>query len=167
MQVFSANNKGFTLIEIIVTLMLVGILAAVAGFGIVQVARGYAAARENERMSQNTRIALLRMSRELMEFESVDNADTSEIAVTHPGGTQVAIGLSGTEILLDNDGDAEGGVPLIDHVDSFVLTYTNFSGGELARIDIQLSLERDDLDNPVTFETSVNPRHNGIENAPY
>lgn len=171
------KNKGFTLIEIIVTLVLVGILAAVAGFGIVEVARGYAAARENERMSQTARIALLRMSRELMELESVDSASTSGIAATNPDGHQVAFGLSGTEILLDDDTTASDGETLIDRVNSFQLGYTRFDGGnwtygtddveDLARIDIQLTLSRTDGMDPVTFTTSVNPRNNGTENAPY
>jgi prepilin-type N-terminal cleavage/methylation domain-containing protein len=161
-------NLGFTLIEIIVTLVLLGILAAVAGFGIVEVTRGYATARENERMAQTARIALLRISREVMELESVDSATAAEIAVTKPDGTRVAIGLSGTQILLDNDGDAGGGEILIDHVDSFQLSYTDFDDGRLARIDVRLSLGLDYLENPIPpFETSINPRNNGTPNAPY
>ncbi len=39
------SQKGFTLIEIVVTLVLVGILAALGGFGIVQAVKGYIAVK--------------------------------------------------------------------------------------------------------------------------
>ncbi len=169
-------NKGFTLIEIIVTLVLVGILATVAGFGIVEVARGYAAAKENERMAQTARIAMLRISRELMDLDSVTSAGASEIAVTDPHGDRVAIGLSGTEILLDDDTDANGGEILIDRVASFQLEYEDTGGGawtvgmadeDLGVITISLELSRNDGVTPAAFTTKINPRNNGTENAPF
>ena len=169
-------DKGFTLIEIIVTLVLLGILATVAGFGIVEVARGYATARENERMAQSARIALLRISRELIELESVNGAGASEIAVSNADGNQVAIGLSGTTILIDDDTDADGGEILIDRVASFQLDYEGTGGsvwafgmadGDLAVIAISIDLSRNDGMDAVVFTTKINPRNNGPENAPY
>lgn len=168
------RNRGFTLIEVIVTLMLVSVLAAVAGFGIVEVARGYQAARENERMAQTARVALLRMGRELMELETVTNADASSVTIVTPNGT-LAMGYFDSEIRLDNDETAVDGDILVDRVDSFQLTYLDMDDApwndampveQLAVIDIQLNLARDDGIAPITFSTQINPRNNGILNAP-
>jgi len=41
------NESGFTLIEIIVSLVLVGMMAAIAGMGIVTGTKGYLLAKEN------------------------------------------------------------------------------------------------------------------------
>lgn len=177
MKTLSKNSHGFTLIEIIVTLLLVGILAAAASFGIVGVARGFAAAKENARMAQTAQVALLRMTRELMTLESIDAASASGITLTKTNASQVAIELVDTQILLDDDDDAADGEVLIDKVDSLTLVYTKYDDSSwtqgsddietLARIDIELALSRDDLDDPITFTTSINPRNNGTQNAPY
>ncbi len=65
---------GFTLIEVIVTLVLMGILAALAGTGIVAGVKGYALTRDATREAQVARIAMARISRELMELLSVDTS---------------------------------------------------------------------------------------------
>lgn len=170
------RNRGFTLIEVIVTLMLVSVLATVAGFGIVEVARGYASAKENARMAQTAQIALSRISRELMELQSVDSANASEIVVTILSGDQTAIGLSGTNILLDDDANIAGGEILIDEVELLEISYKDFDDNDwevtddmdlLARIDIQLKLSHSNSEDPIAFTTSINPRNNGTYNAPY
>lgn len=169
------KSSGFTLIEVIVTLMLVSVLAMAAGFGIVEVARGYQAARENGRMAQTAQIALLRISRELMELESVSVAGNSAITLSGPNGNR-AIALFGTEIRLDEDTDAADGEILIDRVAAFQIRYEDpdsqpWTGAmpmnQLARIDIRLELSRKDGMDPVAFTTGINPRNNGTLNAPY
>ena len=166
---------GFTLIEIIVTLILVSILATAAGFGIVEVARGYASAKENARMAQAAQIGLQRISRELMDLESVDVAGNSAIVVTTPSG-QTAIGLFGTEIRLDDDATAADGEVLLDRAASFQISYTNLDdqpwtgsmpSNQLGSIEIRLELSRNDGMNPVLFTTRISPRNNGTPNAPY
>ena len=164
--------------------MLVSILATVAGFGIVEVARSYASAKENARMAQTARIALSRISRELMELKSVISAGNSAIVLINPSHITVdnpngnlTIGLSGTNILLDDDTSIAGGEILIDGVESFEFSYKDFDDqdwvegtddvDQLARIDIRLELSRKDGLDPVTFTTSVSPRNNGSYNAPY
>lgn len=169
------HDRGFTLIEIIVTLMLVSVLATVAGFGIVEVARGYQAARENGRMAQTAQIALLRISRELMELESITSATVSAIAMTTPNGDR-AMGLFGTEIRLDEDTSPSDGEILIDGVAAFQISYEDSDNlpwtgampvNQLAGISIQLDLSRNDGMDPITFTTRINPRNNGTPNAPY
>jgi prepilin-type N-terminal cleavage/methylation domain-containing protein len=54
----SKGNGGFTLIEIVISLVVAGILAAIAGMGIVSAISGYAAVRENVSLSQKMQLAV-------------------------------------------------------------------------------------------------------------
>jgi len=170
----SSREQGFTLIEIIVVLILVSILAAGAGFGMTQVARSFASARENARMAQVAQIALDRMCRSLSELDAVTTATGTAIAVTTPGG-RLSIGRYGTVIRLDEDATPADGATLIDRVSAFQLTYTDSSGNlwttaqpvdTLMEIGISLTLSRTDGIVLPALTTSVTPRNNGSLNAP-
>ena len=52
---------GFTLIEMIASLAIVGILAAIAGIGLVQFAEGYVLARSGAESAQKAQLATMRM----------------------------------------------------------------------------------------------------------
>ncbi|MBW1821185.1 MAG: prepilin-type N-terminal cleavage/methylation domain-containing protein [Deltaproteobacteria bacterium] len=52
------NETGFTLIEIVVSLVLVGMMAAIAGMGIVTGTKGYLLAKENSHMAQKAQLAM-------------------------------------------------------------------------------------------------------------
>ena len=51
------GDAGFTLIEIIISLVVAGILASIAGMGIVSAISGYAVVRENVSLSQKIQLA--------------------------------------------------------------------------------------------------------------
>ena len=55
------NKKGFTLIEVVTSMVLIGILALVAGFGLVKVSQGYLFARQNSETVQKAQIAMARI----------------------------------------------------------------------------------------------------------
>lgn len=65
------NKDGFTLVEIVVTLALVGILASVAGMGIAWGLRGYSTMRENIVISQKAQLALGRIHKELTVISDI------------------------------------------------------------------------------------------------
>jgi len=65
------NESGFTLIEITVSLVLVGMMAAIAGMGIVTGTKGYMLAKENSHMAQKAQLAMARIQRELMELTGI------------------------------------------------------------------------------------------------
>ncbi len=65
------NQKGFTLVEIIVSLILVGILTSIAGMGIVKATRTYLFSRDASAITQKTQAAYARMSRTFLNITDV------------------------------------------------------------------------------------------------
>jgi len=178
--------SGFTLIEIMVTLVIVGILATVAGTALVAGINGYLSARENDAMAQKSQLAMARLSRELTEFTTIpspgSNAKASSIIVERLSGTgasavtrTVAIGLDGQSVKIKEDGegttpDFRDGDVLIDNVNSLAFSYyrgaSAWAPGSddlrlLSGIRIQLVLNRPDAGTTVAFSTTVHPRNNG------
>ena len=65
------NKAGFTLIEIMVSLVLVGLIASVAGTSVITATRGYVFARENNAITQKAQLALNRLNREFIELSDI------------------------------------------------------------------------------------------------
>ena len=65
------GSQGFTLIELIASLFLVGLLTAIFGMGLVAALRGYDYNRANVEVAQKAQMAMARMSRELQEMVSI------------------------------------------------------------------------------------------------
>jgi prepilin-type N-terminal cleavage/methylation domain-containing protein len=66
-----ARQEGFTLVEIIAALALLGVLTAVFGMGLVEAVKSFAFSRENVRIAQKGQLAMARVSRELMELIAI------------------------------------------------------------------------------------------------
>ncbi len=64
------KDAGFTLIEVIVTLVLLGIMGALAGMLIATGVQGYISVNANNELSQKAQLALDRM---ILEFEDISN----------------------------------------------------------------------------------------------
>ena len=98
------RESGFTLIEVIATLVIVGIMATVAGLGIVTAVKGYMLAKNNAVIAAKGQVAQARITRELTDLSSVTTANTSSIVFNEidvGGNTDtVTIGQSGTQILI-------------------------------------------------------------------
>ncbi len=72
-------QRGFTLIEIVVTLLLVGIIAAMGGMGIVQAVRGYVSVKQNTEITQQVQTAMTRINREITEMISIPSAASNTL----------------------------------------------------------------------------------------
>ena len=165
------NNWGFTLIEIITVLIIVGILAAVAGQGIVSATRGFLMAKNNAETAGKSQMAISRIVREFTEIVDVTAASSTGIAYTRLDGAH-SLALVGNNIRMADTATlptAGSGNVLIDQVSGLNLQY--FKGDSpwvlgtddidlLSAISVDLSLDQPD-GTTQTFSTTITPRNNG------
>jgi prepilin-type N-terminal cleavage/methylation domain-containing protein len=170
------NEAGFTLIEIIVSLILVGIMASVAGMGIVAGIQGYLFAKDNAAVSGKAQLAMSRLTRTFVEVLDITTVGSSPTRITY---NRLSGGVSTTETIYLNTADntvkiasggsATGGDTLVDHVNSLALTYKkgvpNWVPGTddfslLSTVGVTLELTRPSGGSNVTFSTVITPRNN-------
>ncbi len=189
------NNKGFTLFEIIVTLMLVGILAAITGMGIGWSMQGYTTARENVAIAQKAQLALLRTHKELSALSEI-KLDTSgdgststciiyKVATQSPDYRILRYNSSTDELEYLSSAacttcacPSATGHTLADNLGSVTFSYYESSGTEIppgtsnhtasdvGSIKVTLVFNRADTSSSHTFNITISPRNNGNLNAP-
>jgi prepilin-type N-terminal cleavage/methylation domain-containing protein len=171
-------EKGFTLIEVIVTLVLVGITAALAGMWIVSVANGYVFAKTNAKTAQNGQLAMTRLVKEFNGMKSVTSAGSTSITFKRADSPTTSVDVNISLNTLDSTLLQINNNTLTDKVSAFSLTYctnptgTAYCGGEetanscssswssttsrTIRIDLTLTAGNS---TPVTFTRCVTPRN--------
>lgn len=117
------NEKGFTLIEIIVTLVIVGFTAALAGMWIVNLANGYIFAIQNANTVQKGQLAITRIAKEFNALQSVTSSSATSITFNridagNPSGIPITLSQNGNTLQLN-------GHILTDRVSAFNLEYCN------------------------------------------
>ena len=148
-----ANNKGFTLIEIIVVVVVMGILGAF-GFHFVSTSiHTYSIMEKQKSLFDQATMVMERISRELRDAESITTATGSTLEFTKSHGTDedsdtsISFELSGTTLQrLGTDT-----VTLADNVDTF--TVSNSSN----EITITLTLESGEAN--ITLQSYIYPKN--------
>jgi prepilin-type N-terminal cleavage/methylation domain-containing protein len=115
------RQKGFTLIEMIVVLVLVGILSAAAGMGLITAMQGYLFAKDNAAVSEKVQLAMSRIYRELIECDNCTGTTGSSVGTINnnlPGDR--IIQKSGSNIVLSDGTNTD---ILMDNVGTFTMTY--------------------------------------------
>lgn len=155
------TQKGFTLVELIVTLVLVGIIGTFTTLFMYTGLNGYLKAKDTSEGALKAQIALDRISLELKDINNISafNSDTNidYTSETLPGDRKII--LNGNQIDLDVDGNAN---TLLDSVVSFDLepTYTDlnhYADGNLEVESIEISFTVGEIERP--FSARIFPRN--------
>ena len=175
------REKGFTLIEIIVVLVLLGVMGAFLATGVSTAITGYLFTRDAAIKSQKAQLALARISRELLDMTSIDSAPVSPynvIAYSTSYG-QFQIEKTGNLITLKKGTDAVQ--TLINDVSTdyggdVFLSFTKQDGSAWAYVasdistlyQIKVIIKLDGFGGTPTlnYETTINPRNNTLGNMP-
>ncbi|HEX2958621.1 MAG TPA: prepilin-type N-terminal cleavage/methylation domain-containing protein [Chitinispirillaceae bacterium] len=158
------NNKGLTLMEVIAVMVLVGILTAAVGTGLVQVVQGMIFSKMNAVTIQKGQIAMTKLVKEFtnINISAITTADATSItfaSVKNGESGAHTVTLSGSTITFDGD-------VLTDQVDSFILRYydnydsTAQTTWQSSRRIIEITLRLKGADDVVTeFTERVKPRN--------
>lgn len=131
----TALKGGFTLIEMIASLAIVGILAAIAGIGLVQITEGYLLTQAAAESTQKAQLAMSRMIKEFNYTTDVSGGSNNSITFDSFHADEAvdtirsfSISWNGTvgDPLLLTCLDCPGGSvtePLADNVVTFDLAY--------------------------------------------
>lgn len=124
---------GFSLIEVIVSLVIMAIMVSMAGFGIVEIAGKYLFAQKAGETAQVAQVAMARMVKELTLIRNCASSSTTAINFDTPSATGRTIGWTGS-----NSGSfvrpiLVNGQTLIENIQTFALSYYNaYDGTALA-----------------------------------
>lgn len=182
-----ASDGGFTFIELIVSLALMAILAAIFGMGLVAAMEGYDFSRANSQIAQKGHLAMTRMARELGALTDIVSIDEGTNPAIIYERIQVVNGIptlrtlalqfdaAGQDLLLYTDLplntttlDPANGDLLADDVEFFDLNYYQgpnplawqFNLPLLSTIEITLRLNRPDAPGRTqNFSTLVHLRN--------
>jgi prepilin-type N-terminal cleavage/methylation domain-containing protein len=194
------GKSGFTLIEIIVVLVLLGIMAAVLSNAIVYGVRSFVFARDADQLSQKAQLAMARINIELTDitavsFVSADRIDYTltqntvpSCAVALPAGCQYSMKRNGTQITLEGTNPVVAVQVLIDGLtannggNNFLSFFRsdgatawtttdgfsniNSNANYLATIQVWISLDLPSSGDHLGYNGTINPRVNGVLNAP-
>jgi prepilin-type N-terminal cleavage/methylation domain len=180
------GERGFTLMEIIASLVILGILAIALSSAIMYGVGNLIYTREADQLSQKAQLAMARLDRELVDVQAISVATPNQIVYTSfSDGNQYTINMAGGQITLQQG--ANPSWPLINGVsvnngNIAFLTYFNANGGNwsvesnntinlLSQINVAIALSFQQSGQlkynlPLTFNTTINPRNSNVPVAP-
>jgi prepilin-type N-terminal cleavage/methylation domain-containing protein len=130
------QSAGYTLIELIAVLILVGIMSAAAGYAIFPMTEAYFVAMRSSEVAGKTQAALTRMVLELTNLADVSSGNSSSITFQSrdgsgaPGWHTLSWTGAGAPLTLD-------GATLLDAVQEMSLEYIRLdSGGNEIRTSV-------------------------------
>ena len=156
------QEKGFILIELIMTIVLIGIIATFTGFFIYSGINGYLRAKYITNGSMDAQRALDRISLELRDITDIITPTPTSTAVTYKSATLTGtrtLKYVGTTVFINV---APTDYALLENVSSFNLSYAYLnldndpaSVDEVAYIDVVFNLK----DIGTDFKTRIFPRN--------
>ena len=163
------NTSGMILIELVLTLILVGMIGAFTGFFLFTGVQGYLTTKETTEGALRAQMALERISKELKEIDTLPSAPVANTSITFtskilPGQRVISFDNATNTISISVDGGTTAW-PLLKNVDTFNLSWTtadlNYDTfDDISGITIAFNTEQVGQ----TFSTTIYPR--GFFTAP-
>jgi len=122
------KNKGFTLVEVVIVITIVGIVSVIIGSILLGVVKAWTFKFNRNDILWDGRLALDRMTREIREVRnttSVTTASSSQFRFIDTGNADITYSLSSTNLNRTENGTLN---LLAENVSSLVFTYYNSSG---------------------------------------
>jgi prepilin-type N-terminal cleavage/methylation domain-containing protein len=102
MKTAFSDDKGFTLIEIIASVLLIGVISFSIGMGVVQAINGYVFAKRNAETLQKGQSAMARIVKEFNMITSLSLCEETSLKFSTDSGTMTFL-VDGTTIKLNGD----------------------------------------------------------------
>ena len=165
------DRRGFTLIEMILSLVILGIAGVVITSAVFQVTQGFIFSRANVEAVSKAQLAMLRLIKEGLNIDRVNSGSASSITFTTLHGTPASpqqksytVSYSGAALIMD-DGSTQD--TLLDGVSGFTLAYydsyddtTPSSTWTTNSKIIEISITVSAADNEqTTFTARIRPRN--------
>lgn len=179
MKIWNHNHsKGFTLIEVIVVLVLVGVMAALLGTVIIKAVENYYFAREADHLSQKAQVALARINKELIGAKEIYSASNDVLQFENAEGEKNTIARTGVRITMQQpllpprtliDGLGEyGGKKFLEFIRYDGTAWTVETGStvhqlSVVKVILVVSLKQGET---LTFEKKINPRAGNMPTLP-
>ena len=164
MKMAATRQNGFILVELVVTLILVGFISAFVGLFLHTGINGFLASKRNSEAALKAQFALDRLSVELRRLQSLPTAPVANTSIRYHSrdfvGTRRISYNTGTRTISLSPDDGATWYPLLDQVTSFnlSLTYADMdqldSDEEIQAILIGFAI----ADVPRTFSMQIYPR---------
>lgn len=126
------NQSGFSMIELISVLVLLGIITAAAGLFVMTLVNSYAMSRQNADMSQKIQLAVKRIELEFEHISDIHSTGPDSIVYRIRSGdmaeTEHVIGLDGATVKLGSSLPVSSGNILIDGVAGFSMNFFDRNG---------------------------------------
>lgn len=156
-NLFRGGVRGFSILELIMVLVLVGILGLMGTMGFVHFSKGFVMAKDTAAVSAKGQLAMMRLAKEIQSLSSASAATSTRLAYTalrSSGSENHEVRLAGANLLFDNQ-------ILVDRVSSFTINYYNaFNSGSSSwsastrLLELNLTLNGPE-NTPVSLQTRV------------
>lgn len=170
------NQRGFTLIELVITIVIVGIIAGIVALLLTQGVNSYAMVSKRKEVLQTAKMAVERMAREIRGVRSredrngdgnsddITTATDTTFTFNYIDGSSVSFSLPGTDILRNNTDILVSNVansPIFRYYDSSgTILVTPVSGSSRTTIwRIRVEVQVNNQNETISEVTDIFPRN--------